>query len=85
MIILDKVEKQTGTDSSGKRVLKVSLNADTALEVIAIGDDPATVEGMPNDTVIAPFSSCFTVEQKLGILGSDGVWNFGSDDSNSGT
>ena len=74
MIILDKVEKQTGTDSSGKRVLKVTLNADTASEVIAIGDDPATVEGMPNDTVIAPFSTCFTASQELLVLDSSGIW-----------
>ena len=81
MIILDQVEKQVGFDTNGKRILKVSLEADTAAEVEAIGTNPATVQGMPTDSVIAPFSSCFTVEQKLGILGSDGVWNFGSDDS----
>jgi len=81
MIILDQVEKQMGTDANGKRILRVSLDADTVEEVEAIGNNPATVQGMPSDTVIGPFSSCFTVTQKLGILGSDGVWNFGSDTS----
>lgn len=81
MIILDQVEKQVGTDVNGKRVLKVSLDADTAAEVIAIGTNPATVQGMAADTVIAPFSSAFTADQKLGILGSDGTWNFGSDNN----
>lgn len=76
MISLETVEKNLGTNSDGKRVLQVSLNADTAAEVQAIGTNPATVQGMAPDTVIAPFSSAFTVDKKLGILGSDGVWNF---------
>ena len=81
MIILDQVEKQMGVDTNGKRILKVSLEADTVAEVEAIGTNPATVQGMPADTVIAPFSSCFTATQELGILGSDGNWNFGSSDA----
>jgi hypothetical protein len=36
---------------------------------------------MAADTVMAPFSSAFTADQKLGILGSDGTWNFGSDNN----
>ena len=74
MIILDQVEKQMGTDTNGKRILKVSLDADTAEEVIAIGTNPATVQGMAVNTVIAPFSSAFTADQELLILGSDGTW-----------
>lgn len=74
MISLETVNKTIGTDSQGKRILQVSLNADTADEVKAIGTDPTTVQGMPSDTVIAPFSDAFTVDQELLILGSDGTW-----------
>lgn len=74
MIVLDQVEKQMGTDSDGKRILKVSLESDTAAEVEEIGTDPTSVQGMPADAVMAPFSSCFTADQQLLILGSDGAW-----------
>lgn len=74
MISLETVEKNLGTNSDGKRVLQVSLNADTKAEVQAIGTNPSTVQGMAPDTVIAPFSSAFTVDQELLVLGSNGVW-----------
>ena len=75
MISLETVEKVIGTNGDGKRILQVSLNADTSAEVKAIGNDSTTVEGMAPDTVIAPFSSAFTVaEQELLQLGSDNVW-----------
>lgn len=75
MISLETVNKKIGTNSSGKDVLKVSLNADTAAEVQAIGTNPATVEGFPANAVIAPFSDAFTADKKLLILGSDGTWH----------
>lgn len=74
MISLETVEKVVGTNSEGKRILQVSLNADTADEVKAIGNDPSDVDGMASDTVIAPFSSAFTVDQELLVLGSNNVW-----------
>lgn len=75
MIRLDSVIEQMGTDpETGKRILKVSLEADTAAEVVAIGTDPATVKGMPQNTIIGAFSDCFTAEKELLILNSSGVW-----------
>lgn len=76
MIKLDIVEKNLGTNGEGKRVLQVSLDADTAAEVIANGTSTANIEDMPSDAVLAPFSSCFTADKKLGILNSAGEWNF---------
>lgn len=77
MISLKKVNKKISTDSNGKDVLQVSLVADTAAEVIAIGTNPATIVGMPTNAVLAPFSTCFTTEQVLLMLGSNGVWKEG--------
>jgi len=62
--------------ADGVDLVKCSLVADTSAEVIAIGDNGSTVEGLDAKTKIAPFSTCFTVEQELGVLGSDGQWKF---------
>lgn len=75
MIRLDKVIEQTGIDLSGKRILKVSLEADTSAEVEAIGTDPSTVVGMPANSVIGTFSDAFTAQEKeLLMLNSSGEW-----------
>ena len=76
MIVLETVEKKLGQNSEGKDVLQVSLNADTSDEVIENGTDVTNIEGMPQNSVLAPFSSCFTATKKLGVLKSDGTWNF---------
>ena len=74
MISLETVNKTIGTDAQGRKHMQVSLNADTPEEVKAIGTDPATVEGMPNNAVIAPFSDAFTATKELLVLNSSGVW-----------
>ena len=76
MIRLDSVIETMGIDSDGKRVLKVSLEADTAAEVIENGTPTDDVVGMAPNTKIGAFSDCFTAEKKLGILDSSGNWNF---------
>ena len=76
MIRLDSVNETIGIDSEGKRVLKVSLEADTAAEVITNGTDTENVVGMAPNTKIGAFSDCFTAEKKLGVLDSSGNWNF---------
>ena len=74
MIRLNIIDKQVGTNSEGKRILKVSLDADTAAEVRAIGTSTASVDGLASDTVLAPFSDAFTADKQLLILNSSGVW-----------
>lgn len=74
MISLETVNKNMGNDAQGRRVLQVSLNADTAAEVKAIGIDASTVQGMPSDSVIGAFSDAFTATKELLILNSSGVW-----------
>lgn len=76
MIALETVEKNLGKNSEGKDILQVSLNADTAAEVVTNGTDVSGIEGMPGNSVLAPFSSCFTADKKLGVLTSTGTWNF---------
>ena len=76
MIRLDSVIETMGIDSDGKRVLKVSLEADTAAEVIENGTQTDDVVGMAPNTKIGAFSDCFTAEKRLGILDSSSNWNF---------
>lgn len=76
MIALETVEKKLGKNSEGKDMLQVSLNADTSDEVIENGTDVTNIEGMPSNSVLAPFSSVFTASKELGILDSDGDWQF---------
>lgn len=67
---LEKVE-------NGKKYGRCDLLADTQAEVKAIGTNGATVIGLDSDTVLTMGSSAFTSKTKeLGVLSSDGVWNF---------
>lgn len=75
MIQLETVNKVVGTNAQGKRLMQVSLNADTAAEVAAIGTHTSSIDGMARDTELAAFSDAFTADKKLLILGSDGNWN----------
>lgn len=75
MIRVDGAIKIT-QNADGTDLVKCSLVADTSAEVIAIGDNGSTVEGLDANTKIAPFSTAFTKSCDLGVLGSDGVWNF---------
>lgn len=76
MIALETVEKKLGKNSEGKDMLQVSLNADTVDEVLDMGTDVEKIENMPPNSVLAPFSSVFTASKELGILDSDGDWQF---------
>lgn len=58
---------------NGKTAIRASLAADTAAEVIAIGNDATQVEGTVYD-YLAPFSTCLTVDGQFLQLGSDGSW-----------
>jgi len=71
------VEKRTTTpDGSTIRICECSLMSDTSDEVIAIGNDGSTVVGLDSTIRIAPFSTCFTKDKELGVLGSDNQWTF---------
>ena len=67
---INKIEKYEG----GKRYVQVSLTSDTSAEVKAIGTDGSQVHGLLNGDVITAHSDCFTADQELLILGSNGVW-----------
>ena len=74
MISLETVNKIVGMNAQGKRLMQVSLNADTAAEIEAIGTHTSSIEGMALDTELAAFSDAFTADKELLILGSDGNW-----------
>ena len=74
MISLETVNKIIGTNAQGKRLMQVSLNADTAAEIEVIGTHTSGINGMALDTELAAFSDAFTADKELLILGSDGTW-----------
>ena len=39
-----------------------------------MGTNGDVVEGFSDNVIIAPFSTAFTKNKELGILGSDNVW-----------
>lgn len=72
-----KVDSMTleGFNENGRNV-KASLIADTKDEVIAIGNDAATVAGLTDGDKLTLGSTCFCANADFGILNSEGVWTF---------
>lgn len=73
MIKLDKIQKIEGYGNN-KRYVKVSVTADTAAEIKAAGTDGSVVRDLLDMDVMTAHSTCFTADQELLVLGSDGVW-----------
>ena len=73
MIKLDQIKKIERYEN-GKRYVKVSITSDTAAEVKAIGTDGSQVKDLLPMDVLTAHSICFTAEQNVLVLGSDGVW-----------
>ena len=67
---INKIEKY----QDGRRHVQVSVTSDTAAEIKAAGTDGSLVEGLLNSDIMTAHSDCFTVDQQLLILGSDGQW-----------
>lgn len=57
-------------------VVRVNLVADTKDEIEALGDTATNVVGLSNGTKLSMGSMAITVGGELGVLGSDGTWNF---------
>lgn len=77
MIAIDKKGiSEIVNNADGTSSLKCGLLADTSAEVIAIGNDASTIDGCGIGDKLLPFCTCFTADQELGVLGSDGAWKF---------
>lgn len=74
MVKVDGTPITTGYTVDGKRKVKCSLIADESADIIAIGTDGSTVEGLGPNDVIDWGSDCFTCEQELLMLNSSGQW-----------
>lgn len=61
---------------NGKTVVRASLVADTSSEVVAIGANASTVEGLSENYVMSFGSTCLTVNGDFGQLDSSGNWVF---------
>ena len=74
MIKQDKITIEK--TENGVRYIRADLLCDTKEEIEAMGTDGSVVEGFSNNVIITPFSTAFTVNKELGILGSDNQWNW---------
>lgn len=61
---------------TGAKIAKVSLSSDTKDEVVAIGDDGSTVDGLSAGDKMTLGSTCLCATGDFGILNSSGVWTF---------
>lgn len=75
MIKLDKLIDIEG-HRNGKRLVQVSLIADTKEEVIANGIDCVNIVGLNATDEIVFGSDCLTVNKEFGMLDSLGNWKF---------
>ena len=67
MIVVDEIKL-----NPANKTAQVILKADTKSEVTS----SAEIIGLPEGYELAPFSTCFTAEKDLGVLKSDGTWNW---------
>ena len=63
-------------EQDGKKYIRADLLSDTKEEIEAMGINGDVVEGFSDNVIIAPFSTVFTKNKELGILGSDNVWTW---------
>lgn len=60
----------------GKKYVRANLLSDTKEEIEAMGTNGDIVEDFSDNVIITPFSTAFTKNKELGILGSDNVWTW---------
>lgn len=70
------VEGKVEYPISGQRKIIASLVADTKAEVIAIGANGSTVNGLQTGDTMLLGSTCLCANGDFGILNSSGVWTF---------
>ena len=61
---------------NGKTAVRASLVADNSAEVVAIGTNANTVEGLTDNNIMSFGSTCLTVNGDFGQLDSSGNWVF---------
>ena len=61
-------------EQDGKKYIRADLLSDTKEEIESMGTNGDVVEGFSDNVIIAPFSTAFTKNKELGVLGSDNVW-----------
>ena len=72
MVKLDSINKIEKYENNN-RYVQVSLTADTADEVRAVGTDGSQVPGLLARDIITAHSDAFTADKQLLILNSSGV------------